>query len=44
MHFWWCGVVCVELLMEESQGARNKDKGVVKWATRGVSKSSRNRR
>lgn len=45
MHFWWCGVVCVEALMEESQGVEDKDKeGVVRWATWGFGKSSKNRR
>jgi hypothetical protein len=26
MHFWWCGVVCVEALMEESQGVEKENK------------------
>jgi hypothetical protein len=31
MHFLWCGVVCIEAFMEESQGAEDEDKeGVVK--------------
>ncbi len=37
MHFWWCGVVCIEALMEESQGIEDEDKeGVAEWATVGV--------
>jgi hypothetical protein len=26
MHLWWCGVVHIEALMEESQGAKDEDK------------------
>ncbi len=45
MHFWWCGVVYVEALMEESQGVEDEDKkGIAKWALGGFSKSSRNTR
>ncbi len=31
MHFWWCGVVCVATLMEESQGVEEEDKDEVVW-------------
>jgi len=26
MHLWWCGVLCVTTLMEESQGVEEEDK------------------
>jgi hypothetical protein len=45
MHFWWCGVVCAEALMEESQGVENENKeGVNGWALGEFDKSSMNRR
>jgi hypothetical protein len=40
MHLWWCGVVCVEALIEESQGIEDKTKkGIVGWAAMGVQKA-----